>query len=61
MLCLKSFQQRDERKNVQEGMEEAGMYERKCIRPVYYNVACQPRARQKGEHKGRRSKRRPYM
>jgi hypothetical protein len=51
MLCLKSLQQRDERNNVQEGMEEAGVYERKGIRPVYYNVACQRRARQKGEHR----------
>lgn len=61
MLCLKSFQQRDERNSVQECMEEAGMYERKRIRPVYCNVACQRRAHQKGEHKGRRSKRSPYM
>lgn len=45
MLCLKSFQQRDERNNVQEGMEEAGMYERKRIRPVYCNVASKRRAR----------------
>ena len=35
MLCLKSLQQRSESYNVKQSMEEACMYERKCIRPVY--------------------------